>query len=350
MQKTMRALVKYANRDDAVEIRDVPVPSIGPNDVLLETKAVGVCGWDIEMWRHTMANPVTVPVIQGHEFCGVVREAGSGIDDFRPGDRVVCETSAVVCGKCRMCATGNYHLCPDRKGFGYGVDGAFTEYVKVRRACLHRLPETVDFDHACLTEPACVAYQALVVMSRILPGMTVVVIGPGPMGLMAVQMARICGAGRILAVGTGRSPARLEAAAALGADTVVNSAVQDPEPVIMDATGGEGAPLIVDAAGNSATLQLAVTTVARLGQITKIGWGPKPAGVSLDPLIAKGASLQGTFSHNWPTWEAVIALISRGRLDMEPVISHRITLDQWRDTFDDVENGRGIKAVMQFNR
>lgn len=347
--KTMRALVKYGNKDGELEIREVPVPEIGEGDVLLETRSVGVCGWDIEMWRHTMANPVTVPVIQGHEFCGVIAKAGKGVASFKEGDRVVCETSAVVCGECPQCMSGAYHLCSKRKGFGYGVDGAFADYVKVRKGCLHRLPANVEFDHAALTEPACVAYQALAVLSRIKPGMTVAILGPGPVGLMSLQVAKACGAGRVLLVATGRSPARIAVAKKLGA-TVIDSSKDDPEKAILELTNGQGAPLVVDAAGNSQTLALALKAVARQGQITKIGWGPKPANVSLDPLLSKAASLQGSFSHNWPAWEAVISLIEQGKLDMEAMISHRVKIDQWLDTFKAIESGEGVKAVMRFNR
>ena len=346
----MRALVKYGCKPGELEIRDVPVPEIGPEDVLLQVKAVGICGWDVEMWQHTMANPVTVPVIQGHEFCGVIERVGERVSGFAAGDRVVSETSAVVCGACAECHSGNYHLCSQRKGFGYGVDGAFTDFVKVRQGCLHHLPEHVDFDHAALTEPACVAYQALVSLSRITPGMPIFIIGPGPMGLMSVQVARACGAGPIYICGTGRSPARLKAARDLGADVVIDGSQDDPLTVIMDASNGRGMPLVIDSVGISQTLKLAIDTVARRGQITKIGWGPKPLNISLDPLLSKAASIQGTFSHNWPTWEAVIKLISDGVLDMETMITHRITLDQWLETFEAIEHGEVVKAVVQFNR
>jgi len=346
----MKALVKFGNKDGQVEIRDVPMPQIGPDDVLLQVKAVGVCGWDIEMWRHKMANPVTVPVIQGHEFCGVISQLGAAVKDFAEGDPVVSETSAVVCGKCPQCLTGNYHLCPQRKGFGYGVDGAFTDYVKVPRRCLHRMPEGVKFEHACLTEPGCVAYQALVVLSRIMPGTPLLIIGPGPIGLFSLQVAKACGAGPIIVAGTDRHRLRFEAARKLGADLIINVSKEDARQIVMDETGGQGAPLVVDAAGNEHALKLAVDTVARQGQITKIGWGPKPVNFSLDPLLSKAVRLQGTFSHNWPTWEAVIAMISQGTLKMDPMISHRIVIDQWKETFQAIQDGHGVKAVMLFNQ
>lgn len=346
----MRALVKYGNKPGEVEIRDVPVPEIGPNDVLLRVKAVGICGWDIEMWQHKMANPVTVPVVQGHEFCGVVAKLGAEVEDFNEGDRVVSETSAVVCGKCPQCLTGNYHLCSSRKGFGYGVDGAFTDYVKVPARCLHRMPDNVSFDHACLTELGCVAYQALVVLSKIMPGTPLLIIGPGPVGLFSLQIAKASGAGPILVVGTDKDERRFTVARDLGAARTIDVTREDPRAIISDLTRGQGIPLVVDAAGNQHALKLAVDVVARQGQITKIGWGPKPIEFSLDPLLSKCVRLQGTFSHNWPTWEAVIAMISAGTLQMEPMISHRITIDQWLETFQDIHEGRGVKAVMLFNR
>lgn len=344
----MRALVKYGNRPRELEVRDVPEPTIGPDDVLLEVKAAGICGWDIEMWMHTMANPVAVPVIQGHEFCGVIRETGANVTDYQPGDRVVSETSAVICGRCPQCIRGDYHLCANRKGFGYGVDGAFTDLVKVPRRCLHRIPDGVEFNHAALTEPGCVAYQALSVLSDIAPGTPVVIIGPGPIGLFSVQMARICGASPIIVVGTNRSAQRFAVAKEIGATVCINSQHDDARSAIMDLTHGQGAPLVVDAAGNSKALKLAVDVVARQGQITKLGWGPQPVDFSLDPLLSKAACIQGSFSHNWTTWERVLGLIATGAIKMAPMISHTITLDQWLETFEAIHNGQAVKAVIEF--
>jgi L-iditol 2-dehydrogenase len=346
----MKALVKYGNKPGQVEIRDVPVPQIGPDDVLLEVKAAGICGWDIEMWQHKMANPVNVPVIQGHEFCGIIKEAGSKVKDFRPGERVVSETAAYICGRCPQCTTGNYHLCPERKGFGYGVDGAFTDYVKVPSRCLHHIPDNVSFDQAALTEPACVAYQALMVLSKIVPETAVLIIGPGPVGLFCVQIARAAGASPVLVVGTGKDRQRLKAARKLGADKIIDVTTTDARSFINLITHNQGIPLVVDAAGNKRALSLAIDTVARQGQITKIGWGPDPIDFSLDPLLAKAACLQGTFSHNWPVWEAVIEMMALGDLQTEPMISHRIELEQWLQTFKAVESCQAVKAIILFNK
>ena len=344
----MKALVKYGNKPREVEIRDVPVPKIGPDDVLLKVKAAGICGWDIEMWQHKMANPVTVPVIMGHEFCGVIGEVGENVTGFSRGQRVVSETAAVICGLCQQCRTGNYHLCPDRKGFGYGVDGAFTDYVKVPARCLHRIPEGVSFEHAALTEPACVAYQALVVLSKIVQDTSVAIIGPGPVGLFCVQVAKAVGANPVIVVGTSKDKYRFEVASKLGADQIIDVNKGEKAKQILD-TLKDSVPLIVDAAGNKHTLKMSLELVARRGQITKIGWGPEPIDFSLDSLLRKAARLQGTFSHNYATWEAVLKMIQKSEISMEPMITRRIGIEAWEKTFEAIERCEIVKAVMLFN-
>jgi alcohol dehydrogenase/L-iditol 2-dehydrogenase len=194
-----------------------------------------------------------------------------------------------------------------------------------------------------------VAYQALVVLSDIKPGRAVLVMGPGPIGLFCVQVARAAGAVPIVTAGTGKDTARLNTAKELGAHQVINVSSQEALEKVLEITGGQGFPVVADAAGNSRSLKLAIDAVARGGQVTKIGWGPKPVDFSLDPLLAKAARLQGTFSHNRPTWEAVLRMIADGSIRMEPMISRRIKLEKWEETFEAIERCEIIKAVMTFN-
>ena len=345
----MKALVKYDVLPKSVEIREVPEPVFGPDDVLLEVRSVGICGSDIEMWHHQVTFPVNVPVILGHEFCGVVREIGSNVKDFKVGERAVSETAAVICGKCHHCRSGEYNLCPSRKGYGSGVSGAFTQYVAVPQRILHHIPDSVSFDFASLTEPACVAYNATFVKSRLRPGEPIVIIGPGPIGLFAVQMARIGGAYPIILVGTDVDESRMRTGMELGAHMTINVSQEDPVARIMELTGGLGVPLVMDAAGNNAAFKLAMDLVRRNGQITKIGWGPKPLDLSLDPIIAKAATLQGSFSHTWTTWEAVLHLIESGELRMDPMITHRFPLSAWEEAFRLVDAKVAVKAVIHPN-
>src|SRR5207248_4894766 len=175
----------------AVEMQEKPIPEIGPGDVLLRVRGVGVCGSDLHQWHATNPWPVNYPVTLGHEFGGEIAAVGNEVRGFKEGDRVVSETAAVICGRCVYCRSGSYNLCPNRQGFGYGVDGAMAEFVAVPERCLHHVPDNVPMEDAAMTEPACVAANAILELSDNQPGDFVVVQGPGPIGLMALQMAKL---------------------------------------------------------------------------------------------------------------------------------------------------------------
>src|SRR5881394_1625713 len=211
------AVVHYALEPLAVQLRDVAIPDIGDSDVLLRVGAVSVCGSDVHQAYNTHSWTVNVPVVLGHEFAGTVAQAGRSVKAFREGDRVVSETAAEVCGDCLLCRTGRYNLCPHRKGFGYGIDGAMASFVKVPARCLHRIPDALPFELACLAEPHAVAYNAMLVNSQIRPGDAVVVLGPGPIGLLCTRMAALAGADPLIVVGLAADAPRLETATRLGA-------------------------------------------------------------------------------------------------------------------------------------
>ncbi|NMC31180.1 MAG: alcohol dehydrogenase catalytic domain-containing protein [Veillonellaceae bacterium] len=344
--KTMKAVVKYDNVAGATEVRDVPVPSIGPDDVLVETAYIGICGSDPHMHHNKVSYKVNVPLILGHEFAGVIAEVGANVTGWKVGDRVTSETHADYCGKCVMCRTNNYHVCRERKGYGFQIDGAFAKYVRVPSRILHKVPDNVSLKEAALTEPLCVAYSSLVKHSPLKPGDLVVIIGPGPIGLLCTKIASILGASDIVVVGTDGDDARMEIAKKLGATMTINSSRQDPVPIIMGMRDGYGANLVVDAAGFSPTLKLSLDVVRPCGQINKIGWGPGPVGFSLDQLISKAVALQGTFSHTWDVWEKCLVLMGERTVDLGEVITHELPLDQWQKGFDLMETKEGLKIVL----
>lgn len=173
------------------------------------------------------------------------------------------------------------------------------------------------------------------------------VLGPGPIGLFALQMARICGAAPLVITGTAADGARLETAKQLGAEYAVKADKEDAEALVARLTGGYGAPVVVDCVGRAPTVEQALRMVAPQGQITKIGWGPQPLGLSLDPIIQKAVRLQGTFSHTWRTWEAVLALARYGRLDLRAMISHELPLEGWREGFELVAARKAVKVVVR---
>ena len=344
MKNFSPGVVNYAPEPQSVEMRAVEAPQIGDNDVLLRVRGVGVCGSDLHQFFGSQSWKVNYPVVLGHEFSGVIAHAGRQVRGFEEGDRVVSETAAVIDESSPLVRSGQYNLDPARLGFGYGVNGAMTEWVRVPARCLHHLPQGLSFEKAALTEPCCVAYNAVCVSSRVRPGDAVAVIGPGPIGLLCAMMARLSGAHPLIVVGTPRDEKRLEVARRLGA---THTLMAEEAGLAMQVLGdGLGAEVVIDAAGVSASLQLALEMVRPGGHIAKVGWGPQPLGFSLDAMVQKAVTLQGSFSHTWPMWEKVIAMLASGQLDLEPILSRVAPIDEWQSCFEQMHQGEIVKAVL----
>lgn len=337
----MQAVVNFAPEPRSVELRDLPEPEIGDSDVLLEVAAVGVCGSDLHQWTADHSWPVAYPVVLGHEFGGTIAAVGSRVSGWREGDRVVSETAALIDPDNPMSRRGLYNLDPTRKGFGYGVDGAMTRFVRVPARCLHHVPDHLALETAALTEPCCVAFNAVVENGRVRPGDRIVVLGPGTIGILCAAVARLHGA-EVAIVGLEADRARLEIAeAAYGCAPIVG----DPGEWAR-ARDGLGADGVIDAAGVSATLRIALDVVRPAGWISKVGWGRDPVGFSLDPLVQKNLTLQGSFSHNFPIWEKVIALLASGALDVAPIVGGRWPLEEWLPAFESMHSGTVVKSLL----
>ena len=335
------AVVNYSSEKGAVEIREISRPEIGEEDVLLEVVNVGVCGSDLHQWTADHSWPVNYPVVLGHEFGGYIVELGSRVINWKQGDRVVSETAAVINSGSPLSRTGLYNLDPSRKGFGYGVNGAMTRYVKVPARCLHHIPEQLPFEEACLTEPCCVAYNAVAVNSNIKPGDRVIVLGPGTIGILCAAVAKLCGAD-VAVVGLESDSHRLEIAKQYKCEVIIGDATEWARRA-----DGLGVDFVIDAAGSSGTLKVALDLVRPNGHITKVGWGPQPLGFSLDPLVQKNVTLQGSFSHNWPIWEKVISLLSSGSLDVRPIIGGVWPVTQWHEAFEKMHKGIIVKSILK---
>lgn len=346
MARTMPGLVNYAPEHGSVELRDVSVPEIGEQDVLLKVQAVSICGSDLHQWHGTHSWKVNYPCILGHEFCGTIEQAGKRVKNFKEGDRVVSETAAVIDESSPYTRRGLYNLDPNRLGFGYGVNGAMTHYAKVPERCLHAMPTQLTFEKAALTEPCCVAYNAVCMNAHIRPGDSVLVIGPGPIGLLCALMAKLNGAGHLMVAGLPVDAGRLAVAKQLGADATLDGGVVEHVKNLGD---GYGVDVVIDAAGVSATFQLAMQVVRPAGQIIKVGWGPQPLGFNLDPMVQKAVTVQGSFSHNWPIWERVIQMIATGQINLDLIISRIAGLPDWKNCFEKMQSGEYVKAVLNPN-
>jgi alcohol dehydrogenase/L-iditol 2-dehydrogenase len=335
------AVVNYGPEKYSVELREIPRATINDDEVLLEVRAVGVCGSDLHMWTGQQSWPMNYPVVLGHEFCGVIREVGRRVTGWREGERVVSETAAVIDPDSPLTREGRYNLDPSRRGYGAVIDGAMRSYVPVPQRILHRMPAGLEFEQAALTEPCCVALNAVVNNVRIRPGDRVVVLGPGPIGVLSSAVARLCGA-EVAIVGLENDRARLEVAKRYGCEPIVGDAIQ--WATAMDGIGADG---VVDATGVSTALSTALDLVRPGGWISKVGWGPQPVGFSLDRLVQKNITLQGSFSHNWPIWERVIHLIASGALDVRPITGGIWPIAQWREAFETMHSGQIVKAILQ---
>lgn len=337
---TSAAVVNYAPDPGSVEVREFPKPTIGSHDVLVEVAAVGVCGSDLHQWSASHSWPVNYPVVLGHEFAGTIVEVGTDVTNWSEGDRIASETAAVIDPDNPMSRRGLYNLDPNRKGFGYGVDGAMTRYTRVPARCLHRVPGDLAFEHAALTEPCCVAYNSVVENSRINPGDRVLVIGPGTIGILCAAMAKMSG-GDVAVLGLESDQKRFRVAEQYGCETLT-----DAKDWCLQ-RDGLGADVVIDAAGVSQTLKLAIDLVRPAGWITKVGWGPKPLGFSIDPLVQKNVTLQGSFSHHWTIWERVLALLASGQLDVTPIIGGCWGLEDWHESFEQMHGGEIVKAILK---
>jgi len=343
----MVGLVNYAKEPRSVELRELSVPAIGEEDVLFKVQAVGICGSDLHQYAGKQSWRVNYPVVLGHEFAGFIARLGSRVCGFKEGDRVVSETAAVLPADSALIRQGLYNLEPNRLGFGYGVDGAMATFVKVPARCLHHVPASLVLEKAALTEPCCVAYNAVCVNSHLGLGDTVAVIGPGPIGLLCAVMAKLSGAGHIVVVGIPADAKRLAIAKQLGADTILGAQGEDVVEWVKNFGDGYGLDLVIDATGVSASLKLGLDIVRPAGQITKVGWGPQPLNFSLDPLVQKAVRLQGSYSHNWPIWEKVISLLASGRIDLDLILNRISPLSEWLEAFEEMHAGTIVKGVLQ---
>ena len=334
------AVINFSSDPYSVEIREIPEPSPEAESVVVEVQAVGVCGSDLHMWTGHQSWEVKYPMVLGHEFSGTIAAVGERVSGWSVGDRVVSETHAIVDANSPMTRKGLYNLDPNRGGFGAAVNGAMTRMVNVPARILHRMPHSLSFQHAALTEPCCVAYNATLVNSQISPGDRIVVLGPGPIGVLCAAMAKLAGA-QVALVGLPRDEIRLNIAKAYGCDVIVGDPLEWARQG--DGLGVEG---VVDATGVSIALKTALDIVRPAGWITKVGWGPQPMNFSLDQLVQKNIRLQGSFSHYWPIWERVIQLIANGQLDLTPVIGGEWKLSEWKEAFETMHRGEIVKSVL----
>ena len=343
----MLALVKTQKGVGCLELREVPEPSIGDDEALIEVRAAGICGTDLHVKHDTF--PYWPPVILGHEFAGVIAAVGPDVEGWQVGDRVVGEPHTRHCGRCYLCRRGHIQLCKEKRSPGWGIDGAMARYLKYPPKLLHRIPDSMSFEHAALVEPAANAVTHIVERGVIEAGDFVVLLGPGPIGLMAAQVARAAGAREVLVVG---SPAdeglRLGAARRLGFRHVINFAESDPVKACMDLSEGIGADLVIECSGAPAAIAQTVALARPWGRVCGIGLtGKKPVELDWDAAMLKNITLYLNMSTAYASWDKTIWMMAGGKIDVEPILTHELPLTEWEQGFAALESMEAIKVVLR---
>lgn len=339
----MKALVKFEKGVDGVELRDIEKPAPGEGELLVKIYAGGICGTDIHILNDEYE--ANYPVVMGHEYSGTVAEIGDGVEGFQIGDRIISMTAAVTCGQCDYCRQGLLMLCPQRKSIGSGVDGAFTEYMRIPAKLAFHIPENVSMDVAALSEPLACVVRGVVEMANVKAGDCVYVSGPGAIGQLAAQVAKASGA-HVTVGGTDQDIDRLKMAKELGADETVNVMQEDIHERAMEITGGRGFDVAFECAGAAPSAQTCLEVLKKTGQYGQVGLYGKKVPFDHDLALKKEIHIVNNYASERSSWEIVLRLLEQGNLQLEKLISDKIPLERWKEAFDMVQRKEGFKVFL----
>ncbi|TFG33926.1 hypothetical protein EU527_05960 [Candidatus Thorarchaeota archaeon] len=342
----MRGLMKTARGPGNLELKEIKDPKPKRDEVLIEVAAAGICGTDIHI-KHDQAF-YTPPVVLGHEYSGKVVEVGSDITEVAIGDAVVSPATA-YCGKCYQCKTGHMNRCTSEKKRILGTsraNGAFAKYLTVPEYILHRVPTSVSMEEAALAEPTACVVHSVIDKSPILPGDVVVVQGPGTMGLLAAQIAKAMGAGKVIVTGVSADQWRFDIAKKIGIDITLDVQM-DPSPIktIMAETNGRGADVVIEASGACIACNQALEFVKVAGHVTLLGIRGRPLDIDLDAMAIKELTMSGTWGTLPSSWVTTLRLMESKKIDVAPLITHRIPLSKWEEGFELMEKQKAIKVL-----
>jgi L-iditol 2-dehydrogenase len=319
-----------------IEFREVGKPTILPDEVLIQTKRIGVCGSDIHVF-HGLHPYTSYPVVQGHEIGAVIAEVGSAVEGFAPGDRVVFMPQ-VTCGECYPCRHGMYHICDNLKVMGFQIDGAAQEFFAIKAEKVLNLPDTMSLDEAALIEPVSVAVHALSRAGNV-EGMNVLVLGAGTIGSLVAQVARASRAKGVMI--TDINEYKLAKARACGFEYVVNPLKEDISQAILNAFGPDKADLILECVGVQDTITQAVLNARKGSTIVVVGvFGKKPE-VDLGLVQDRELSLIGTLMYQKKDYIRAIELVGNGKLCLDQMITHRFAFKDYMKAYEAIEASGG---------
>lgn len=343
----MLALVKTAEGVGHMELRDVSVPEISNEEVLVRVRACGICGSDLKIYDDH--HPYIPPVVVGHEFSGEIVAVGSEVENWHVGDRIVSEQHIGACGHCRQCLTGNSFACASKRAPGYFTDGAFTDFIKLPAWLLHRIPDQLSYVEAAFAEPSAVAVHGVLERTGISPEDTVLVLGCGPIGLAAAKMAQIAGAASVIVTGIGRDEiARLPKARELGIDHVVNVEEINLDSFVNELTSGQGVNVVIELAGALPAIQQAFRLAGPLGRVGIIGQSStEDVPIPYRKALFKALKVSFSYSSKYTSWERALSMFKRDVLQPSKFITHVLPLQDWETGFQLARSGEAVKVVLE---
>jgi threonine 3-dehydrogenase len=340
----MKALVK-AKAEKGIWMEDIPMPSIGPNDVLIRMRKTAICGTDMHIWHwdEWAQRTIPVPMAVGHEYCGEIVELGSEVRGLKVGDRVSGE-GHITCGYCRNCRAGRRHLCRNTEGVGVNRAGCFAEYMSLPASNVFKLPPTVSDDIAAIMDPFGNATHTALSFNMV--GEDVLITGAGPIGIMAVAIAKHVGARHVVI--TDVNPYRLQLAEKMGATRAVDVRSENLDQVMQALQMEEGFDVGLEMSGVPSAFREMLRTMHHGGSVALLGIMPKDTGVHWDEIIFKGLMLKGVYGREmFETWYKMVAMLQSG-LDISPIITHRLPIEQFNQGFETMASGHSGKIILDW--
>lgn len=321
-------------------VKDVPVPSIGPDEILIRVVACGICHTD-EGYIEGVPTYKKLPLILGHEASGHVHELGERVTQFKVGDPVLIPP-VLTCGNCKYCLVGKETLCKRQEMLGNHIDGAFAEYIAVKAKDIVKVPEGLDLvELSIVSDAVATPYHAVYNRARVRPGDVVVVIGCGGVGINVVQFASVAGA-KVIALDLQQS--KLDLAKELGADIVINPSVDDPKALLKSMGGAD---IVFEVIGNPSTQQLGFDLLGAGGKLVLVGYSPKKwDGFRSGKVMFRELEVIGSLGCPPREFARILHMVKRGMIKVSPLISHRFPLDKIDDAFEVLRSGEGIRTVV----
>ncbi len=342
----MKAIVKTERKYASISLKEVSKPKIKPGYVLIKIKATAICGSDLHAYEYMPGYEfMDVPITLGHEYSGIVEAVGEGVSQFVIGDRVMGESNQ-YCGQCPSCITGRTNVCKNNRMTGLKIDGAMAEYICVSERIVHKLPTNVSFSEAAASQPCSVSFHGVFDKTNLRPADTVVVYGPGIIGISAAQAARIIGASKVFVIGTDAdAQRRLPLASQLGF-IAINCQKEDVKEILQRETGRSEVDVAIECSGAVPALKACLEVVRKGGFVTVLGVYSEPIEIFMPTLLRNEIPLSTSYTSTYDNYEQGLKFLSSGQLVLKPLIKEYDFFTEYSLAFQDALDKKVFKPVL----